>query len=142
MKACLSFSDIVEFGRPQIDEMKRVGDSYPGPETPEACIAFTRQVNMGEGIVLQTYKVSATLARKTDDLGEVAEIWSKMSQFCHCALQVLAGLKDKYPHCGTNELYDLVLDYKLAADKRYKGVSEELACQKTEFPKGLLPELS
>ena len=35
----------------------------------------------------------------------------------------------------------MVFDYKLACDKRYSGAMEELACQKTEFPKGLLPEM-
>ncbi len=142
MKACLSFHDILECGRPQIDEMQKVGDSYSSREEEGACVAFTRQINLLEGVVLQSYRVAVTLARKADDLNEVAEIWGKMSQFCETALQALARLKDKYPECGTPELHDLVLDYKLAADKRYRGVAEEMACQKMELPKGLLPELS
>jgi hypothetical protein len=86
--------------------------------------------------------MAATLARKAEDLSEVAEVWNKMSSFCQSALETLAELKHKYPDCGTTELHDLILDYKLAAEKRYKGVMEEATCQKTQLPKGLLPELS
>jgi len=141
MKACLDFNDILAIGRPEIEQMQRIGDSYASPDVPGACEAFTRQVRIVEGIVVHTYGVAATLAKKGDELGEVAEVWSRMSFFCQSALHVLIRLKDKYPYCGTPALYDLVLDYKLACDKRFKNASEELACQKTQFPKGLLPEL-
>ena len=93
-------------------------------------------------MVVQTYALSAAMARKTEDLPEVADIWGKMSGLCDSVLQRLAGLKDKYPDCGAAELYDLVLDYKLAADKRCQGTLQEVTCQKTDFPKGLLPEMS
>jgi hypothetical protein len=136
MKACLSFSDILEVGQPQIQEMQRIGDAYPSPDVPGACAAFTRQVRIVEGTVVQTYGVAAALARKADDLDEVSEIWGQMSFFCRSALTVLSSLKHKYPYCGTSELYDMV-----ACDKRCRGAMEELACQTTDFPKGLLPEM-
>jgi hypothetical protein len=142
MKACLNFDDILGVGQPQVDEMQRIGNAYAGPEVPGACEAFTRQVRIVEGILVQTYGIAAALARKADGLGQVTEIWSAMGLFCRSALASLAKLKDKYPYCGTPALYDMVLDYKLACDKRYRGAMEELACQKTEFPKGLLPEIS
>jgi len=142
MKTCLDFGEILEIGRPQIDELHRVGEAFPDADSEEACGQFTIQVRRLEGIVLTNYRVAAALARKGDDLREVASLWASMSQFCQAALQVLAQLKDRYPGCGTPELYDLVLDYKLAADKRYKGVAQELECLTTDLPKGLLPELS
>jgi hypothetical protein len=142
MKTCLNFSDILSVSQPQITEMERIGNLYPDASAPGACAAFTRQVRLVEGIVVQTYGVAAALAKKTEDLNEVADVWNKMSRFCHSALQILADLKHKYPYCGTSELYDLVLDYKLAADKRYTGTLEEATCQKTEFPKGLFPKLN
>lgn len=142
MKACLDFDDILEVGRPEIEEMQRIGDAYPNAEVPGACEAFTRQVRNVESVVLHTYRVAAALARKADDLREVAEIWSRMSAFCQTALRGLSNLKHKYPFCGTPALCDLVLDYKLACDKRFKNASEEMACQKSQFPKGLLPELN
>jgi hypothetical protein len=64
-----------------------------------------------------------------------------MGLFCRTALASLGNLKTKYPDFGTPALYDMVLDYKLACDKRYRGALEELECQKTDFPKGLLPEM-
>jgi len=142
MKACLSFSDLLSVSEPQITEMKRIGDLYPDAASRDACIAFSRQVNIVQGIVSHTYGVGATMAKKTEDIGEVAEIWSQMSAFCQSALRLLAELKTKYPYCGTPELYDLVLDYKLAADKRCKGAMEEAECQKMQIPKGLFPALS
>jgi hypothetical protein len=142
MKACLSFSDILDVSQPQIAEMERIGNSYSDPSAPVACEAFTRQVRLVEGIVVQTYGVAAALAKKADDLKEVADVWNRMSRFCHSALRILADMKHKYPYCGTPQLYDLILDYKLAADKRYKGTLEEVACQKTELPKGLFPKLN
>ena len=141
MKACLSFNDILEVGKPQIQAMQSIGDAYPTADAPGARVAFTRQVRIVEGTVVQTYGAAATLARKAEDLTDIAEIWSEMSLFCRSALTILSGLKHKYPDCGTNELYDMVLDYKLACDKRYKGVMEEVACQNASFPKGLLPEM-
>jgi hypothetical protein len=142
MKPCLSFGDVLEVGQPRIAEMERIGDMYPNGDSAEACAAFTHQVGLVEGTVVQTYGIAAVLARRADDLKEVAEIWTAMSQFCQRALVVLSRLKDKYPYCGTSQLHDAVLDYKLAADKRYRGVMEEAECQKMDFPKDLLPELS
>ncbi|HEY3760220.1 MAG TPA: hypothetical protein VGN23_00535 [Verrucomicrobiae bacterium] len=142
MKTCLSFNDILQVDQPQIDEMQRVGNSFPDGSTVEACTAFSRQVRRLEGFVVLTYGMAAASAKKADDLNEVAEIWGKMSNFCHSALQILANLKDKYSQCGTPELYDLVLDYKSAADKRRAGTLEEASCQKMELPKGLFPKLS
>jgi len=141
MRACLDFNDILAVGQPKIDELQRIGDAYANAQVPGAGEAFARQIRIVEGVVIHTYGVAATLARKADDLSEVAEVWSRMSLFCQSALHGLSSLKYKYPDCGTPALYDLVLDYKLAGDKRFKNASEELACQKNPFPKGLLPEL-
>jgi len=142
MKPCLSFGDVVEAGKPRLTELQRVGNLYSDARSAEASAAFTREVNLVEATVVQTYGMAATSARKTDTLRDVAEIWKAMSQFCQNALEVLSTLKDKYPSCGTPQLYDRVLDYKLAADKRYRGAIEEATCQTRDFPKGLLPELS
>lgn len=141
MKACLDFSDILAVGQPEIEQMQRIGDAYANADEPGACEAFTRQVRKVESVVVHTYGVAAALARKADDLNEVADVWSRMSSFCQTALRGLSSLKHKYPSCGTPALYDLVLDYKLASDKRFKNASEEMACQENQFPKGLLPEL-
>ena len=54
--------------------MKRVGIS-----TPFWCAAFTRKVRIVEGVVVLTNGVTASLAKKADDLNEAVETWSRMS---------------------------------------------------------------
>ena len=140
MKTCLSFQDILAGSRPQIAEMQQVGNSFPDASTPGAGAACARQVGLVQGVVVHTYGVAAALAKKAEDLEEASDVWNQMSRFCHAALQILADLKNKYPQCGAPELYDLILDYKLAADKRYKNTLEEIACQKMEFPAASFPK--
>ena len=142
MKVCLSYEELIEAGRPRLVEMKQVGDSFADGSSDEACAAFSRQALFVEASVRQTYEHIARLARRADSIDEVVEIWRKMGSFCQSALQVLAGVKDKYPNCGAGQLYDLVLDYKLACDDRANRALEEKECLKMEFPKGILPELS
>jgi hypothetical protein len=142
MKPCLSLDELItDLVEPQLREMQRVGQAYPSANAPGACESFSRQVQLVNGAVRQTYGVAASLARKATDLAAVAEIWRRMGAFCQTALTAVAEHKHKYPDCGTPELYDLVLDYKLACEKRHRGAMEEIACQTTGFPKGLLPEL-
>lgn len=140
MKTCLSFEDIVTVGQPRITELQRVGDSFPDAFSPGALLAFSRQVKNVEAAVVQTYAIAATAAKKADTHDEVADIWKLMGQLCESALQALSGLMNKYPECGTSQLYDLVLDYKLACDERQRGALEEKTCLTMEFPKGLLPD--
>ena len=49
MKACLNFGEILEVGKPQVQEMQRIGDGYASPDIPGACEALTRQVRIVEG---------------------------------------------------------------------------------------------
>src|SRR5437867_1359151 len=58
MKACLNFGDILEVGRPQFQEMQRIGDAYASPDLPGACEAFTRQARIVEGILVQSYGIA------------------------------------------------------------------------------------
>ena len=142
MKSCLSFEEVLAIGEPRLAEMQHVGDTFADGESTEACTAFTQQVRNVEAAVVHSYAIAATVARKADSLEEVAEVWKKMSLFCHSALAILAKLKGKYPRCGTAELYDRVLDYKLACDKRYQGALEEKHCLTTALPTGLLPAMN
>jgi hypothetical protein len=70
----------------------------------------------------------------------VAQIWKAIEGFCDFTITTLKDLKDKYPGCGTPELYDLALDYKLACQKRHRGAIEEATCQKVAMPDRLFPE--
>jgi len=142
MKPCLSFDELIDAGRPPLAELQRVGNAFDDPQTQEAGMAFSRQVLFMEATVRQTYGHAAKLARKAENLEEAAEVWRRMGAFCDSALQVLAGLKDRYPHSGTGALYDLVLDYRSACEARHRRTLEDTACLAMDFPKGILPELS
>jgi hypothetical protein len=113
MKACLKFSDIVRLSKPQIQEMKRLGEAS---RTGEGCEVFSRQVTIVEGVLIHTYGIAAELTKRLDDLQEITLIWGHMSSLCNDALIVLAGLKKAYPPCGASELYDRVLDVNTLAN--------------------------
>jgi len=140
MSACISFQDLVAINQPQVAALEQIGGSFPDAQSPGACEAFSRQVRQVEGVLRNTYGVAAALVRKAETLEEVSATWRQMSDLCNQALQSLKVLKDKYPYCRTPELYDLALDYKLASEKRFQHIMEELACQKKEFPKGVFLE--
>jgi hypothetical protein len=142
MSACLSFEEILESGEPQISTMSQVGESFSDVNSPGACEAFSKQVRLLEGFITSMYRVAASCTRKSDNLDEIALIWKAMGGFCAQALIALSGLKDKYPYCGTPELYDLTLDYKMACDKRYWGALEEKECLTAPLPENLFPKLS
>jgi len=142
MKPSLNYEELIEAGQPRLSALQRVGSSFLDGSSSAASAAFSREVCFVEASVRQTYEHIARLARRADSLDEVANMWRRMGAFCESALQILAGLKDKYPDCGAAELYDLVLDYKLACDDRQNRALEEKECLTTDFPKGVLPELS
>ena len=139
MAVCLSFDDILQLGTPQLARLQQVGDSFGDVDSPGACEAFTKQVRLLEGFITQTYGVAVSVSKRADDLAEVAAVWEHMGTYCRDALHTLTRLKDKYSYCGTPALYDLVLDYKLACEKRYRSVMEEMECQNQKLPAGLFP---
>lgn len=142
MKPSLSFDEVFESGRPPLLEMQRMASALDESKSETARAALTRQVLLVEASVRQTYGQAARLARKAEALEDVVDVWNEISRFCDAALQITAGLKNKYPQCGTPQLYDLILDYKLAADKRHQGAMEEIACHKMESPAGLFPNVN
>jgi hypothetical protein len=88
---CISFPEILNISRPQIEEFQSLSTKFPDPMAEEACEAFSRQVIQVEGVLRNCYGVASVLARKSDDLKEVVEIWKSVSQLCHQAIQVLSS---------------------------------------------------
>ena len=140
MKTCIDFDSLLTVAAPQLSEMQRVADKFPDAMMPGACEEFTKQVRAVEGWLRVTYSLTARIAKRTEDLEEIAEMWFRMNNFCDAAIKVIAGLKDRFPDCGTPELYNLVLDYKLASDVRRQEALEETECLTKTFPMGLFPE--
>ncbi len=76
------------------------------------------------------------------DCEESTRIWKRLGDYANRVLALMSILKGRNPQWGTGELYDLALDYKAAADKRYQADLEATLCQKTPLPEGLLPPLT
>ncbi len=140
--ACIEFTDIVRSNERQVDALSEVAARHPDPEASGACEAFSRQVRLVESVVVSTYIIAVDATRKAADLREIADTWKVMGQLCDKALGVVACLKDRYPDCGTLELYDRLLDYKNACSNRYDRVNEELLCQTMPTPEGLFPTMT
>ncbi len=140
MKACLDAETLVESATPQLREIAVVGASFMDPNTKDAHRQFSYQVAMLEGTLKQTFRAATLLAKRSDDLKQVAEVWKRTGRFCDTVVATLLSLKDRYSNCGTPELYALALDYKQACEDRLCDVEEEIECQEIDLPKGLLPE--
>lgn len=143
MSECLNFNDFLAAARPQVDAVRLVGARFSGSndQNYRACQLFTAEVRKCEGTIRSCYAMAAQLCRGLD-ADVVAQIWKSIEGFCEFALSTLKELKDKYPDCGTPELYDLALDYKLACHKRHQGAMEEATCQKAAMPANLFPDPS
>jgi hypothetical protein len=135
-------SDVLNsVNRCQIAEMEKMGRELD-PAQPDSCVQFTEKVRHVEAAIIHTWQLTAFASLRESDPATAAKLWKAMSQFCDNALAVLKAFKDTYPDCGTPQLYDLTLDYKIAADTRYYQSLEDAECAQTPPPKGLFPPTS
>jgi hypothetical protein len=84
--------------------------------------------------------MAALTARRSETLEQEAEVWKEMSALGDSLIVTLKSLKEKFPGCGTRELYDVALDYKLASEKRHSLTVEAIKCETIRMPEGLFPE--
>ena len=124
--------------RCQIAEMEKAGQRLD-PAEPASCAQFSEQVRNVQAVILHTWQLTAFASMRESNPEAAARLWKHMSELCDRALAVLKEVKDMYPDCGTPELYDLTLDYKNAADKRFYQNLEDAECAQTPPPKGLFP---
>ncbi len=132
----LAFIDTVN--RRQIERMEKAGKELD-PAAHGSDAAFSDEVRNVQAAIIHTYQLIASASLQEASPESAAHLWKAMSLFCDAALASLGRLKDAYPASGTLELYDLALDYKLQADKRFYQNLEDAECAKTEIPKGLFP---
>lgn len=142
MSCTLTVQEALDVFRPQIDEFQRLGDKFPDGSSEEACTEFSRQVSIGEGALHAAYRITVKAVRHDEDPGNVAGCWSLFLNFCDGLACLLNKLKGRFPHCGTVELYDQTLDYRLAATKRKEHALEEKECLAKGIPEGLFPPAS
>ena len=139
MSGCLTIHDVTQLGRKPIEELRTTAEALD-PSDEGSCEIFGRQVTALEAILKHTYKEAALMARRSESLAQEAEVWQAMSEFADAVMEALKQLKVTYPNCGTPELYDLALDYKLAAEKRHALTIESIKCQTLPMPDGLFPQ--
>lgn len=139
---CLDFREVARAGEVPVEQFAALSRKFPDPDMEGACLAFSRQVAKVQATIECTYAMAAQVAKRQDKLESEQEVWSIMGHLCEVALVTVKSLKDQYPYCGTPELFDVLLDYKLACDERRRHLAEEIACQGMEIPKGLFPELT
>lgn len=135
----LDFPDILKLNTPHVEGLARVAAECGDDDSSHA---FARQVRMVEGVIMNTWSIAVSLTRRAESIEEVCAIWAGLSALCDQALAAVRALKDRFPHCGTSALYDLLLDYKLAADQRHTNATEEEeVCRTMPAPKGLFPAM-
>ena len=127
--------------RCQIAEMEKMGRELD-PQQPNSCERFGERVRQVEAAIRHTWQLTAFASLREADPATAAKLWKRMSELCDRSLAVLKEFKDKYSFCGTPELYDLTLDYKIAADKRHYQNLEDAECVQTPPPNGLFPPTS
>ncbi len=125
--------------RRQVAEMERAGKELD-PAQQKSAEALSTHVRNVQAAVIHTYQLTAFASLREPEPAKAAVLWREMSAFCETALTALRKLKDAYPMCGTSELYDLALDYRGEAEKRYYQNLQDSECAKTPAPERLFPK--
>jgi hypothetical protein len=133
---CITMRDLAELTNEEVEQAERAASTYK----PSDCDSFYKRVRSLESLVTTGYKLAVVLAKRTEDSKELRDIWKSASDLCDPVLKAMKSIKDSQPDCGTSQLYDLVLDYKNAAFKRYQLNSEALEWQTKPAPAGIFPE--
>jgi len=131
----LDFLDAVN--KCQIKELMKAAEAF---DPVENCVEFYKHVRNVQSAVIHTYQLTAYAAIRQENPKKAATLWKAMADFCDCALNALRELRTKHQHCGTSDLYDLALDYKDQAQKRYYQNLQDSECQ--TIPAGLFAEVT
>ena len=131
--------DVAVVNRCQITELNEAGKLEA---EPDACVLFSQKVQNLEAAIKHTYQIIAYRASKEPDPEKAAMLWKEMDEFCTLSLQSLKKWKDVFPSCGTPVLYDLTLDFKNEAYRRYLQNLQDAEWTKTPPPNGLFPKLT
>lgn len=137
----IKLEDLNAVNRCQISEMAKAGRTLD-PQWNDSCVQFTKLVRNVEAVIRHTYQLTAHAAIREADPAKASVLWREMEELCQAALTELKELKEVYPQCGTPELYDLTLDYVIAAQERRSQNMEDAECLKTPVPNGLFQTTS
>jgi hypothetical protein len=138
---CITLRDIARLTNDEIHQFVASAEQYR--TDPEGgCADFYKKVRSLESWITTSYKFAVHLAKQTESVNELREIWKETSDICDSVLKEMKSLKDSFPQCGTVQLYDLVLSFKNAAFSRYRQHLEALQWEKEPIPAGLFPKSS
>lgn len=79
---------------------------------PDLCAPFNEVASNLLAELKQAYRFVATIARDSDDLDQISELWAAMEGFCGSYAERLAKLHECHPFCVAGQFYDRVLDIK------------------------------
>jgi hypothetical protein len=108
MSNCLSSLELKELGNSMISDSSLRIASIPD----DLCAPFHTEARELESNLLTIYRLCAMIARKEQDLKEIAKIWGGMIELCDTFGAVLNNLAKKHPQCGADSFYDRVLDLR------------------------------
>ena len=78
----------------------------------DLCSPFHAEAGRLEIQLLTIYQMVATIARKLDDLSEIASLWGSLVDICDIFAGKLEVLHTEHPYCGADSYYDKVLDLR------------------------------
>jgi hypothetical protein len=136
---CITLQDFAEMTSEEVEQVRKSAANYNGANSASR-ENLDKQVRSLESLVSTSYKLAVRLAKRTTNLNELCEIWKAASDICDSFLEEARGLKESRPECGASQLYDLALNYKNAALKRYQQNFEALQWEATPSPAGLFPK--
>ncbi len=139
METSLTLTDLAEVNRAPLAHLAQMGKGVE-PADEGSRSAFRQEVVRVQDRLKQFYQLGALTARRAKEPAAAADVWRAVSQFADETLAVLSALRDRSPHSGAPELYDMALEYKAAALKRAQLNEGAARCQTTPAPAGLFPE--
>jgi hypothetical protein len=108
MNNCLEVADFKELGNQFVGDFDRriaaIPDDMRGP--------FHDEARYLESQLLTVYQVVVTLARKSENLSQIAAWWKSMAEICDYAIARLGDLDQCHPGCGTDQYRDRLLDLR------------------------------
>lgn len=109
------------------------------PNHHASCEAFSSQVRSVDAMIAHTYQLVAFDAVRMENPSQAADEWRKFSDLCTVALNVLLGAKERFPHCGTPDVYNRTLEYWQMAQGLYRQNQADSECLKIPIPEQLFP---
>lgn len=127
----LNISNIRELSREQ---------SRLDPDKPESSKRIEQGLELVKATVLHMHQIIGLFALRQKDPATAAMLWEHYTSLCDQALETVGAIKERFHTLEASALYDLLLDYRNAANTRH--TQNLLDSQCTPAPKGLFPSQS